>query len=215
MKEWLKQLLTKVLGNGFLVLLIVAVFYILYLRECKRTAPCPADDEKIVKKTDWQAMIDLANKPAITHIDTVYLKGKIIYVYIDKPIVPTVDPKDTTVSVYTDSLIKKDIDVSYTYKIRGELLSRKWSYRPVITEIRRTDTIYVPKPFETFVPVKTPQNGLYAYGIAGGNNSTFIFGGGLDFITKKDTEIGYLYQRFGNVNIHSIKLGGRFKIGKH
>jgi hypothetical protein len=52
-----------------------------------------------------------------------------------------------------------------------------------------------------------PQNGFYLYGIAGGNDKSFLFGGGLDFITKKNTEIGYMYQRFGTDNFHSIKVG--------
>lgn len=213
MKEWLKQLLTKILGNGFLVLLIVAVFYILYLRECKRPAPCPASDEKIVKLEVWNAMVALADKPAIIHIDTFYKEGKTVYVDVPFP-VPVIDPKDTTVRIYNDSLVKKDIHVSYDFKVRGTLLYRKWHYNPIITEIRRYDTIYVPKPFEVEKFVKVPQNGLYAYGVAGGNGNAFIWGGGLDFITKKNTEVGYMYQRFGAVGFHSVKLGSRIKFGK-
>jgi hypothetical protein len=207
MKEWLKQLLTKIFSNGFLVLLIVAVFYILYLRECKRPPACPAKDEVIVKKVDWDAMVALADKPAVTHIDTVYIKGKTVYVYLDKPLIPTVDPKDTSINIYADTLLKKDIDVSYTFKVKGVLLNRKWEYRPITTLIYRTDTIYVPKPFEVEKIVKTPQRGLFGYGIAGGNGNSFLFGGGLDFITKKNTEMGYLYQRFGTENFHSVKVG--------
>jgi hypothetical protein len=206
MKEWLKQLLTKILSNGFLVLLIVAVFYILYLRECKRPPDCPAKDEIIVKKTDWQSMIDLANKPAITHIDTIYIKGATVYV--DKPIpIPTIDPRDTSKRTYADTLQKKDIDVIYTFKVRGELLNRKWEYKPIITTIHRIDTIYVPKPIEIEKIVKIPQRGLFAYGIAGGNGQAFLFGGGVDFITKKNTELGYLYQRYGSMNFNSVKVG--------
>jgi hypothetical protein len=40
-----------------------------------------------------------------------------------------------------------------------------------------------------------------------GNANAFIFGGGLDFITKKNTELGYMYQRLGSDGFHSVKLG--------
>jgi hypothetical protein len=205
MKTWIMDLLKKILGNGFLLLLIVAVFYILYLRECKRPAPCPAEDEKIVKKSVWNEMIALADKPAITHIDTVYLKGETIIV--DNPLPPPTHEKDTTINVYNDTLIRKDINVSYNFKVRGELLNRKWAYKPITTLILRVDTIYVAKPFEVEKIVLKPVSGIFIYGIAGGSNKAFLFGGGLDFISKKNTEIGYMYQRFGTDNFHSVKLG--------
>ena len=204
MKTWISELLKKILGNGFLVLLIVAVFYILYLRECDRPEPCPAKNEIIVPLKVWNEIQELANKPAITHIDTFYIKGKTIY--IDKPFpVAVVDPEDTTINIYNDSLLRKDIDVNYTFKVRGVLLNRKWSYNPVITEVFRVDSIYIPKIVE--ISLKVPQHGLFGYITAGGNADSFLFGGGFDFITKKSTELGYMYQRYGNDNIHSVKLG--------
>jgi hypothetical protein len=207
MKDWLKQLLTKILGNGFLVLLIVAVFYILYLRECKRPAPCPAEDELIVKKKDWQSMIDAANKPPTIHIDTV--TGPTVYVPTgndNPPPDPKPEPKDSTINNYSDSLVKKDVHVHYDFKVKGTLLDRSWSYNPI--KIHEIDSIPYPvyvkgDPYE----VKIPQRGFYIYGIAGGNMNTFIPGAGVDYITKKNTEIGYLYQRYGNENFHSFKLG--------
>lgn len=190
--------------SGVLILLIIAVLYIIFLRECKQPDPCPAKGEILIAQQTWDSIQALADKPAITHIDTVYLKGKTIY--IDKPVpVPTIDPKDTTINIYKDSLLKMDIDVQYTMKIRGELLNRNWSYNPIVTTIFRTDSIFVPRIVE--VPLKVPQNGLFAYIIAGGNTNSFLFGSGADLITKKSTMIGYQYQRFGNDNIHSIRIG--------
>ena len=198
--------------NGVVILLIIAGIYIIFLRECKRPAPCPAEDEVLVKKDIWKDMIALADKPAVTHIDTFYIKGETVYV--DKLIpVPVVDPADTTINIYNDSLLRKDIDVQYTMKVRGELLNRKWSYNPIVTEILRVDSIYVPKIVE--MPVEVPKNGLYLSGLAGGNKSAFLFGGGLDLITKKETMIGYQFQRFGNDNFHSIRFGAKIKIGKN
>jgi len=190
--------------NGVVILLIIAVLYIIFLRECKRPDPCPADDEVIVSRDVWNKIQALANKPPVIHIDTVYIKGKTVYV--DNPVpIPVVDPKDTTINIYNDTLLKKDIDVIYTSKIRGTLLNRKWTYNPIVTTILRIDSIYVPKIIDN--PVEVPVRGLFAYGTAGGNANSFLFGGGLDLITKKSTMIGYQYQRFGSDNIHSIKLG--------
>ena len=214
MKKWLKQLLTKVLSNGFLVLLIVAVFYILYFRECKRSPECPPKGQMLLSQQTWDSIQALANKPA-KH-DTIWIKGDVVYVPTtpNNPTpLPKPESKDSTINNYSDTLFKKDIDVVYNFSVAGTLKTRSWSYRPIITRI--TDSIPYPVIIKEPYPVKTPQNGLYAYVIAGGNNSAFIFGGGLDFITKKDTEIGYLYQRFGKQSYHSVKLGWKIKIGKH
>ena len=213
MKEQILTFLKKILSNGFLTLLIIAVLYILYLRECKRPEPCLiADDKMIVNKSDWQSMIDAANKPA-KH-DTVWLKGDIIYVPTtpDNPL-PQPQPKDST-NTYADSLVKKDINVHYNFKVKGTLLTRDWSYVPIIEKI--TDSI----PFPVYVKgdpyeVKVPKNGLYAYGLAGGNATAFIFGGGIDLITKKETLVGYQFQRFGNENFHSILFGTKIRFGKN
>lgn len=202
----MKEILNRLISNGALLLLIIAVLYILFLRECKKPLPCPAEDEVIVKKDTWKEMIALADKPPITHIDTIYIKGETIIV--DNPLPPPVFSGDTT--IYSDSLIRSDINVSYNFKVKGVLLNRKWAYNPIVTEVFRTDSIFVPQLIE--VPVKVPKRGLFVYGTAGGNNSAFLFGGGLDFVTKKNTEIGYMFQRFGDVNFHSVKIG--VKLGK-
>ena len=206
MKTWLQDLLKKILSNGFLVLLIVSIFYILYLRECKRPEPCPAEGEILIPLTVWNKIQELANKP--TKHDTIWLIGPTVYVPTkpDNPLPqPQPQPKDST-NTYSDSLIKKDINVHYNFKVKGVLIDRSWEYKPII--MNTIDSIPYPvyvkgDPYE----VKVSQRGLYAYGIAGGNANAFLFGGGLDYITKKSTELGYMYQRFGSDNIHSIKVG--------
>lgn len=189
--------------NGVIVLLIIAVLYIIFLRECKKPEPCPAKDEIIIKKSDWQSMIDAANKPA-KH-DTVWLKGDIVYVPTtpDNPL-PQPQPKDST-NTYADSLINKEIDVHYDFEVKGTLLNRSWSYKPIVERI--TDSIPYPVPVEILKTVKVPQNGLFGYISAGGNADSFLFGGGIDYITKRNTVLGYQYQRFGTDNFHSVKIG--------
>ena len=195
--------------SGVLFLIIIAVLYIIFLRECKRPELCPATDEVIIKKATWDSILALANKPPVVIIDTQWIEGPTVYLP-GEPLPPVViDPADTTVSHYSDSLVKKDINVRVEYTINGRLLAREWFYKPIIVEIKKDSIVYVPKivPVEKEIPV--PHNGLYAYGLAGGNKDMFLFGGGIDFITKKETEFGYLYQRFGNENIHSVKIGAK------
>lgn len=200
--------------SGVLILMIIGVLYILFLRECKNPFPCPAEDEKIVKKSDWQSMIDAANKPPIIHIDTVYIKGETVYVPgIPVSDLPDVDP-DSIIFSYEDSLVNKEIDVKYSFVTEGRLLAKEWSYKPIQTIIHEIDSIPYPVPVEVLKELKIAQNGLYLYGTAGGNDKSFLFGGGLDYITKKETELGGMYQRFGSENIYSIKLGVRLRFGR-
>jgi hypothetical protein len=193
--------------SGIIVLLIIGVLYILFLRECKHPIPCPPKDQVLISQKVWDSILVLADKPPVVTIDTVWLDKPIV---IPSPQPPLPDPQpttDTTINNYADSLINKEINVWIDYKVQGLLLDRKWRYRPITIEIRKDSIIYVPKLVPVDKPVKTPQNGFYAYGLAGGNKDSFLFGGGLDFITKKNTEIGYFYQRFGDVSFHSVKLG--------
>lgn len=214
MKTWITDLLKKIIGNGFLLLLIIAVFYILYLRECKRPEPCPAKDEMIIPKSTWDSIKLLANKPPEIRVDTEWITLPAVI----PPDTPLPEPKpqsgDSTVNNYADSVVNKEIQVYYSYSVKGQLLDRKWKYYPIIREVNVDSLIYIPYPVDVPKPYPVTTRGLFAYGIAGGNNSAFLFGGGVDFITKKDTELGYLYQRFGNQNFHSVKFGGKIKFGK-
>ena len=196
--------------SGVLILLIIGVVYILYLRECKRPLPCPAEDEMIIKTSVWDSILAVADmKPEIIR-DTIFIKGKTIYITTPLP-EPVIDSSDKALTTYQDSIVNDEIDVHYDFKVQGKLISRDWSYTPIIKEITIETIKYVPKLVEVPTIVKTAQNGLYGYGVAGGNKAAFLFGGGLDLITKKETMIGYQYQRFGDENFHSIKLGVKIK----
>jgi hypothetical protein len=196
--------------NGVLLLIVIGVLYVLYLRECKHPLPCPPKGQVMIPQSSWDSILALANKPPVVTIDTVYVEKPVI-IPNPQPPIPPAQPVDSTTNFYQDSLIKKDIKVFYSFNVKGTLLNRTWSYKPIQTVITIDSLIYVPYPVEIEKPVEVRKNGLYAYGIAGGNTNSFLFGGGVDFITKKDTEIGYQYQRFGNMNFHSIKFGGKIK----
>jgi len=188
--------------SGIVVVLGIGLLYFIFVRECKR------DPGKIlVDKVTWDSIQALANKPPIIKIDTVTLPGKPIYISQSLP-APQINPNDTTIKTYKDSINNDDIKVWCTYKIKGTLLERSWMYTPLYTTITIENTVYVPKIINQTVPIS--KNGLYLYGIVGGNSESFLPGLGADFITKKNTVFGYQYQRFGSKNIHSIKVG--FKI---
>jgi hypothetical protein len=195
------------LSNGALILLAIAVLYIIFLRECKKPEPCPAEGEMIISIDAWKKIQELVNAKPTIHIDTLYITGPTVYVP-GKPL-PNADPddQDTTINSYSDSLIQKDINAWYRFKVHGTLIERQWAYKPIITSIHEIDSIPYPVYVTEVKELLIPQRGLYLYGIGGGNANTFIFGGGLDYITKKNTEIGYLFQRYGTENFHSVKLG--------
>ena len=198
--------------NGVIVLLIIAALYIIFLRECKSPPPCPAKDEVLIRQTTWDSILMVANKPPQIRIDTVW-KTRPTVTPNPQPDIPKPVVIDEGTDIgdliygYSDTLKNKEIDVWVNYSIRGELVDREWHYNPITTEISVDSIIYKPYPVEVENPVKTPQKGFYVYSTAGGNKTAFLFGGGLDYITKKQTMLGYQYQRFGNENIHSIKLG--------
>ena len=200
--------------SGILVLLVIGVLYIIFLRECKHPLPCPPKGQVLIPQPTWDSILKLANKPPIIHIDTFNIKGDIVYIPAPLP-KPVPEEDDTLINNYSDSLVKKDINVWYAFKVRGLLLDRKWSYRPTFNIVKEVDSIFVPKIIESIKLVTEQKNKVYLYGLAGGNDKSFLFGGGVDFITKKETEIGGLYQRFGNENFYSVKLGVKLHLGKN
>ena len=199
--------------SGVLILLIIGTLYILFLRECKRPLPCPAEDEMIIKLAVWDSILAIADIPPIVKRDTIYIKGDTEYVEPPLPD-PIPDLTDEEINSYQDSIVNKEIDVHYNFEVKGILLNRKWEYKPIQTEIKVDSIVYIPKLVNTIEYVETASNGLYLSGMAGGNKSAFLFGGGLDLITKKETLIGYQFQRFGDLNFHSIRLGAKIKLFK-
>lgn len=192
--------------SGVAILLIVGVLYIIFLRECKRPVPCPAPGEIIIKQSVWDSIKAVASMQPIVKTDTIWLKGDTVYVYTTLP-TPTPDPDTPEINHYADSLVKQDIDVRVNFSVKGELLSWEWMYRPIIKLITVDSIIYKPYPVEVEKIVFVPRGGLYGHVSLGGNTNAFIFGGGVDLITKKETQIGYEYQRFGSENFHSIRIG--------
>jgi hypothetical protein len=200
----LSDIIQKILKNGSYLLLIIAGLYILFLREC-RTGKIPKN-KMLIEKSVWDSIQNIAHKPPKIQIDTFIPPQKIVYLPA-KPLPKPIPEKDTTINDYKDSLVTKDINVHVADKIQGTLLDRKWYYTPISREIIKTVTQYVPQIVNNPVPVS--KAGLYPYATIGGNQNAFLFGGGFDYITKKNTEYGFIYQRYGSINFYSVKLGAK------
>ena len=209
--------------SGVIILLIIGVLYILYLRECKREV-CPPEGMILVGRSEWDSIFALANKPPVVRIDTFWKERPVV---TPKPQPPLPNPQpfedigsiisdsnNEDIHLYRDSLIRTDINVWVDYIIEGTLLSRDFRYKPIVKEIRIDSVIYVPKLVTVEKVVEKAANGLFLYATAGGNSNSFLFGGGVDYITKKNTELGYMYQRYGNVNFHSVKVGVKIKLSR-
>ena len=197
----------KSLSKASLVLLVIAVLFIIYLLQCNRD-PGLGDDEMIISKAVWSEVQALADKPPEIRIDTFVGQGETVYV--DRPVpVPTVDPQDTTILVYSDTLSNDSINAWVDFKLRGELVSLRWGYTPMITTIKKETKIYVPDIIEMDVPIS--KSGVYFYLSVGGNQNTFAYGPGLNLITKKDNLYGYAFQRWGDQNFHMVNIGTRLE----
>ena len=183
------------------ILLLILGGFIFW--EFKRP-PSLQQDEIAIKKSTWDSIQVLANKPPVIITDTIFVKADTV-VAAHKPIATIVDKTDSPIKTYNDSLIKNNIKVWTAIRVQGTLLDVHWKYVPITTQVTITKTVYVPKIVNN--PVPLIKRSIYLYGIVGGNATTFIPGIGVDYVTKKNTEIGYFYQRFGTQNIHSIKLG--------
>ena len=195
----------KTLNKATLIILGIAVLFIIYLLECKRDAGLVlGDDEMIISKSVWSEVTALANKPPEIKIDTFWKKGKTVYV--DRPVpIPVPDPADTTILVYSDTLSNDSINAWVDFKLRGELLSLKWGYTPLITEIMQETTIYVPQIVDNETVIY--QREIYLSIVVGGNATSFGFGPDLDYINKKRNIYGFQFRRVGGENFYYFKLG--------
>jgi hypothetical protein len=198
------------LRNGALILLVIAVLYIIFLRECKKPEPCPPVGQVLVSQKTWDSIQIIANMPPVTIIDTFYLKGDTVWVSSPLP-VPVPDPEDSTINNYSDSLVNENINVWIDFRLRGTLLDRNWHYIPIITEITKETINYVPKIVDREVPV--PKDGYYLSGILGGRAAMpIMYGASLDLVTKKGNLYGMQFQRMGTQNFYSFRLGAKIRL---
>ena len=193
--------------SGIILLLIVGGLYIIFLRECKKENPCPPKGSILLSQAVYDSITKILSTPPKVVVETLRIKGDIVYVPV-KPIPqPIPDPINPTINNYEDSLVNKEIDVKIKLKVQGFLVERKWQYVPISTIIRIDCTKYAPKIVEVEKLVKIEKNRLILNLSFGGNQNAFLLGGGADILTKRGTAFGYFYQRFGSSNFHNLKLG--------
>jgi hypothetical protein len=204
----MKDIWNNLWKNGIVLLVVVGLSYLLFARTCKQE--CPIKGNVLIPEKAWDSIKAIANRPPIVKIDTVW-KERIIIKPSPQPPIPVAHVVDSVVNSYSDSLVNKEINVWVDYKVRGLLLERNWSYKPIMCVVTKDSISFVSVPYETIKLVKSPQNGLYGYLTAGGNRSSFLYGAGLDFINKKENVFGGMFQRFGSMNIYSVKLGMKFR----
>lgn len=200
--------------KGGIVILIIGLLYAIYLREFKRSNNCIVltSNEMVIKKSTWDSIQRIANlQPIIKHDTIIIEKPKEI-----KPANPKPQPNinDTIINNYIDSIPDENMDVKYIFSVKGKFLQGHWEYTPSFKEMIETRIEFVPKLVQVPTPYNVYRNGLYINGSVGGNADTFVPGIGLDYITKKNTQIGIQYQRFGDKNIYSIRIGTLIKLRK-
>lgn len=198
----------KLVSFSAILLALIIIIYIIFLNECRRPTPCPPQGKLLIAQSTWDSIKAIADRPDSVRIDTILIRDTIV---IPNPQPPMPQPKPDSLGTneYRDSLILKDVNAWYSFTVKGTLLTRTWAYRPITLEIHKDSIIYVPKIVEVPIPVETAANHLYFEIMYGTEFKEYwtLPGIGLNFTSKKDFEIGYMFQRTQDKYYHSIKLG--------
>lgn len=219
--EKLKGLLT----NGVFILMVVAVGYIIFLRECRSERYYVPKGKIVVNKSTWDSLNNRKiDTIFITTSDTIIIQ-KPVYIIKYKP-APTHENEGIEFTVdsitgeeiaigegiehYKDSIVNDSIRIWDDLWVNGVIERWDRMYEPVIHTITKEVTISIPKIVTQNVYIG--NNGLYISGLVGGNYNRFIYGASLDYITKKNNLYGIEYQRFGKENIYSFKIGAKLTI---
>jgi hypothetical protein len=200
----------KILESGIGVLIIILVLYILFLHQCRGKDYWIPENKVLISKSLYDSLKNF--KPTIDTIliyDTIKVDKP---VYIDKPY-PVPYEVQGEERHYKDSIVNDSIRIWDDLFVQGVIINWKRKYEPIIHTITQTVTVTVPQIIEQ--TVYNSDNGLYPSLVMGGNSNAFLFGAGIDLITKKDFMYGFQYQRFGNENFYSIRFGAKLKIFKH
>jgi len=198
----------KVIGNGVLILILVAIGYMIYLTECKRTEDCPPEGYILVSQVDWDSVMAVANEPPDTFVNVVVVPGDLVYLP-SKPIpIPVEIGKDT--NMYSDSIVNDSINVWVDVMVEGLLLSWDWKYNPITKKVETIIEKKVPVPVPVEVPVYKRE--LFLSGVVGGNMNAFSFGADLDLVNKKRNIYGLQYRRVGSDNFVYFKIGTKIKL---
>jgi len=201
----------KILRNIQLPIVAIIILFIvlIFTRECGNRDCILPNGKILVNKSFMDSLQKIATTPPDTIIKTSYIKGDVVYVEKKVPVPVAVD---TSINIYLDSLIRKDISVWAEITAKGIITKWDWRYQSTIIKDSVTITIYKPKPVKYEVSIS--KSGVYASLGVGGNESAFILSGELDLITSRDKLYGVQYMRFSEQNYYLFRLGTKIKFSK-
>ena len=197
----------KLLKSGVAILIGIMVLYIIYLQQCRRPDYKTPDGFVLVSDSLWNIVTTIEHKSPVVIVDTITEKGETIYL-TDTVLVPVVI--NDSVNFYTDSIVNDSIRIWDELYVQGIITKWDRRYEPIIVTIKKEITVTAPQIIER--PVPKPSNGIFISGIAGGNANAFVFGAGVDLVTKKNNIYGFQYQRFGDQNFYSIRVGSKIRL---
>jgi len=195
--------------SGILILIVILVAIIIFLHQCRGEDYYIPKDKVLISQSLYDSLKNFKPDTIINVTDTFTIKEP-VYIRHDSLIYIE---DSTGIKHYPDSIVNNDIRIWDDIYVQGIITKWDRRYEPVIHTITETVTVTVPQIVEQ--PVFYTDNGLYLTGIMGGNSNSFIFGAGLDLVTKKDLVYGFQYQRFGDQNFYSLRFGTKLNIFKH
>jgi len=192
--------MNKIGTFAYTIFVGILVLYIIFLQECRGTEY----KDRIKTLSDSLELVKNIPPDTIVNIDTI-IEKEVRYVHVSAPV-----PVDSTKEIkeYPDSLIVAGDDLRIYTKslVKGTMLQNSIDYRFIPkTIIKETEVIKTVK--ETQV-VSLPQNGFYINATIGTN----IFGGGIDYISKKEYIYGIGYIRHGDKDLFGLRFGAKIKL---
>lgn len=162
-----------------------------------------------IKRSVWDSIQMIANKPPVITIDTFYKETK-VPVYITKP-VPVPVKENDSILTYNDSIVNKDINIHMKYKVKGELVSNDYLYYPVYKEIVKEIEKFVPQIVHdppAKYDTRTFKPSFYLGYLRGRENGHSV---GFDCIVKDSYIVGWSANFYGQVSFVQFKAGIIFK----
>lgn len=186
-------------------MIICLIAYIIFLQECKRDSEYDVPPGKVLVS---ESFLDSLNKIP----DTITIKQDTV-IYITERIhvpgdIPDPQPLPPDRNFYHDSIVTDKVKIWADLTIKGELEDWDWWYQLYLPTIERT--VEIPKLYPAPYGVPVFKTGLYgSFEVGGTHTGKFMFGAGLDLVTKKQNIYGLQYIRFGDNDIIGFKIGTR------
>jgi hypothetical protein len=169
-------------------IIILAFLSGLLIRKCKPDH----SGLVLVKQSFLDSLAYIASLPPDTVVVDSIIKGDPVYVPKPYPVPVYVNPADTSLKNYADSIKNDSIDVRIDLKVKGRLLDLEWLYTPITKEKIVTIEKKVPFPVEYKVAVPIPQRGLFiSLGLGAGIKSHKpVLSGELSYLMRSGGRIG-------------------------